>query len=192
MAFLIQQAELALEDRRLQQEVFIALKNIIPEIERIQRLRSAVRYTGSPSLSSLTENLTVETDFTQMVRDALSHYWGGPKLTNSPLLDLQVVQDALAEHEGNAVRALRAVLAQAIEQQRPGGERRMTAAEWLIYNILDLKFVQGMRVRDIAQRLAMSEADLYRKQKLAIEEVSRTLSEMEAQKTPPLTRPVQK
>jgi hypothetical protein len=192
MAFLIQQAELALEDRRLQQEVFIALKNIIPEIERIQRLRSAVRYTGSPSLSSLTENLTVETDFTQMVRDALSHYWGGPKLTSSPLLDLQVVQDALAEHEGNAVRALRAVLAQAIEKQRPGGERRMTAAEWLIYNILDLKFVQGMRVRDIAQRLAMSEADLYRKQKLAIEEVSRTLSEMEAQKTPPLTRPIQK
>ena len=34
--------------------------------------------------------------------------------------------------------------------------------------------------RDIAQRLAMSEADLYRKQRLAIEEVARTLSEMEA------------
>ncbi len=57
----------------------------------------------------------------------------------------------------------------------------MTAAEWLMYNILDLKFVQGMRVRDIAQRLAMSEADLYRKQRLAIEEVARTLSDMEAE-----------
>ena len=33
---------------------------------------------------------------------------------------------------------------------------------------------------DIAHRLAMSEADLYRKQRLAIEEVARTLSEMEA------------
>jgi hypothetical protein len=188
-AFLIQQAELALEDRRLQQEVFIALKNIIPEIERIQRLRSAVRYTGSPSLVSLTESPILEKEFPQMVRDALSHYWGGPKLTASPLLGLRVVQDALIENDGNAVRALRSVLTQAIEMQRPDGERRMTATEWLIYNILDLKFVQGMRVRDIAQRLAMSEADLYRKQKLAIEEVARTLSEMEAKGIPRMAVP---
>jgi hypothetical protein len=114
-----------------------------------------------------------------MVRDALSHYWGGPKLTASPLLSLNVVQAALAENEGNPARALRSVLAKAIEKQRPEGERQMAAAEWLIYNILDLKFVQGLRVRDIARRLAMSEADLYRKQRLAIEEVARTLSEME-------------
>jgi hypothetical protein len=124
-----------------------------------------------------------------MVRDALSHYWGGPKLTASPLLGLRVVQDALTENDGNAVRALRSVLTQAIEMQRPDGERRMTATEWLIYNILDLKFVQGMRVRDIAQRLAMSEADLYRKQKLAIEEVARTLSEMEAKGIPRMAVP---
>ncbi|MEW5958546.1 MAG: histidine kinase N-terminal 7TM domain-containing protein [Chloroflexota bacterium] len=179
-AILIEQAELALEDRRLQQEVFSALKSIIPEIERVQRLRSAVRYTGSPSLLSLAaENPVQQQDFSQMVRDALTHYWGGPKLTKSPLLNLQVVQAALTENDGSAVRALRAVLAEAIEKQRPEGERHMTAAEWLIYNILDLKFVQGMRVRDIAHRLAMSEADLYRKQRLAIEEVARTLREME-------------
>ena len=179
---LIQQAELALEDRRLQQGVFTALKNIIPEIERVQRLRSAVRYTGSPSLVSLTQNIVDNQEFPQMVRDALTHYWGGPKLTSSPLLDLQVVQHALAQHEGNAVSALRTVLAQAIEKQRPPGEKRsMTAAEWLMYNILDLKFVQGLRVRDIAQRLAMSESDLYRKQRLAIEEVARTLRDMESQ-----------
>ncbi|MBN1995412.1 MAG: hypothetical protein JW953_22175 [Anaerolineae bacterium] len=178
---LIEQAELALEDRRLQQEVFVALKNIIPEIERVQRLRSTVRYTGSPSLPLLAESPVHQQEFPQMVRDALNHYWGGPKLTRSPLLELRVVQEALAENNSNPVQALRAVLAQAIEQQRPSGERRMTAAEWLMYNILDLKFVQGMRVRDIAQRLAMSEADLYRKQRLAIEEVARTLSEMETQ-----------
>ncbi len=181
-ALLIEQAELALEDRRLQQEVFSVLKSIIPEIERVQRLRSAVRYTGSPGLVAMTESLTDKKEFPQLVRDALSHYWGGPKLTGSPLLELRVVEEALAENDDNAVRALRAVLAQAIEQQRPHtGERRMTAAEWLMYNILDLKFVQGMRVRDIAQRLAMSESDLYRKQRLAVEEVARTLREMESQ-----------
>ncbi|MBN1220149.1 MAG: hypothetical protein JXM69_14575 [Anaerolineae bacterium] len=178
---LIEQMELALEDRRLQQEVFAALKNIIPEIERVQRLRSTVRYTGSPSLTTTTESPVNQQEFPQMVRDALTHYWGGPKLTRSPLLGLRLVQESLRENNSNPVHALRSVLAQAIEKQRPSGERRMTAAEWLIYNILDLKFVQGMRVRDIAQRLAMSEADLYRKQRLAIEEVARTLSEMEGQ-----------
>jgi hypothetical protein len=178
--FLVQQAELALEDRQLQQEVFGALKNIIPEIERVQRLRSAVRYTGSPSLASLAANPIHQNEFPEMVRDALTHYWGGPKLTRSPLLGLRIVQEALIEHDGNAVRALRSVLGRAIEMQRPEGERTMTTTEWLIYNILDLKFVQGLRVRDIAQRLAMSESDLYRKQRLAIEEVSRTLREMEA------------
>jgi hypothetical protein len=178
---LLRRAEQALEDRRLQQEIFTALKNIIPEMERVQRMRTAVSYVGAPNLASLSEESPIhEKDFPKWVRDALSHYWGGPKLSRSPLLDLRVVQEALSSNDGNASKALRSVLGEAIEKQRPDGERQMTAAEWLIYNILDLKFVQGMRVRDIAQRLAMSEADLYRKQRLAIEEVARTLSEMES------------
>jgi hypothetical protein len=181
VAFLIEQAEQAMEDRRLQQEIFLALKHIIPDIERVQRLRSAVSYAGAPNLLQLPNSSLQEQDLPKMVRDALSHYWGGPKLTNSPLLGLRVVQESLVENDGNPAKALRSVLTQAIEKQRPEGERQMTTAEWLMYNILDLKFIQGMRVRDIAQRLAMSEADLYRKQRLAIEEVARTLNEMESQ-----------
>jgi len=44
---------------------------------------------------------------------------------------------------------------------------------------LELKFLQGRRVREVAQRLAMSEADLYRKQRVAIEAVARVLAQME-------------
>jgi hypothetical protein len=55
----------------------------------------------------------------------------------------------------------------------------MTTAEWILYNILELKFIQGRRVRDVARRLAMSESDLYRKQRVAIENVARTISTME-------------
>jgi hypothetical protein len=76
---------------------------------------------------------------------------------------------------------LRAVLLRAIEQQRPEGNRKMTTSEWLLYNILELKFVQGQRVREIAARLAMSESDLYRKQRVAIETVARALVDMEKQ-----------
>jgi hypothetical protein len=55
----------------------------------------------------------------------------------------------------------------------------MTTAEWILYNILELKFIQGHRVRDVARRLAMSESDLYRKQRVAIENVARTILNME-------------
>jgi len=51
--------------------------------------------------------------------------------------------------------------------------------EWMLYNLLEMKFLQGRRVREVASRLAMSEADLYRKQRVAIESVARTLLEME-------------
>jgi len=176
---LIAQAELALEDRALQQDVFIVLQRIIAGLERVQRMRGAIRYAGSPGLETMAVDSPDYAEFTQLVRDALAHYWGGPQLSHSPLIRLGVVQRALQEYDGNAVRALRAVLGQAIENLRPDGERRMTAAEWLLYNILELKFVQGLRVRDIAQRLALSESDLYRKQRVAIEQVARALAEME-------------
>jgi hypothetical protein len=42
-----------------------------------------------------------------------------------------------------------------------------------------MKFLQGRKVREVASRLAMSEADLYRKQRVAIESVARSLLEME-------------
>jgi hypothetical protein len=71
-------------------------------------------------------------------------------------------------------------LRQAIEHVRPEGERRFTA-EWILYNILEMKFMEGRKVREIAMRLAMSEADLYRKQRIAIEAVANAIVEMEQQ-----------
>lgn len=187
---LVKQAEFVLEDRQLQQNVFHALQGIVPELERAQRLRSAVRYLGSPVEGLLyqeNDSPINEPDFSQMVHDALTHYWGGPKLTNSPLLRLEIVQQSMASHDDDPVKALRSVLERAINKTRPAtGERRMTASEWLLYNILELKFIQGLKVRDVANRLARSEADLYRKQKIAVDAVARSLSEMEKQDHPEL------
>ena len=177
MQTLLAQAGAALEDRQLQQGIFSALGRIIPEIEDIQRRRGMVHYVGEQALSEF--GLVEAPDFRQWVRDALSHYWGGPKLTTSPLLSLHVVERAVQEYGGNVMKGLRAVLKQAIERLRPVGQRQMTAPEWILYNILELKFLQGRRVREIALRLAMSESDLYRKQRIAIEAVAQTLAEME-------------
>ena len=67
-----------------------------------------------------------------------------------------------------------------MDNVRPEGERRFTG-EWILFNILEMKFVEGRKVRDVATRLAMSEADLYRKQRVAIEEVARVILDMERQ-----------
>lgn len=182
LAVFIEQAEHALEDRRLQQSVFASLKRIMPEIERIQRLGSAIAYrdqTEAVALPGVGSPVT-DPNFERWVKDALSHYWGGPKLTRSPLLNLEVVREALAREGGNPARALRAVLNAAIERLRPEGTRQTAATDWVLYNILEMRFIQGKRVREIADKLAMSESDLYRKQRVAIEEVARALAAMEA------------
>jgi len=179
LAILVSQAENALVDRHLQQGLFGALEQIMPDIEAIQRLRSTVRYAGSPTVQSIDESLIYAPEFPQLVKDALRDYWGGPRLSESPLLRLAVVRQALDEYSGQPIQALRSVLLSAVEALRPAGERKMTTKEWLLYNILDLKFVRGERVSYIAGRLAMSESDLYRKQRVAIKEVARMLTRME-------------
>lgn len=169
-------AALVLEDRGLQRQVFRAVETLNPKVDLFQRLRAASQYDQREVLSDL-EQLRGR-DVSKWVREALSHYWGGPKLTQTPLMSLQIVQEAMEEHEGNTTNAMRAILRQAIERVRPEGERRFTA-EWILYNILEMKFMQGRKVREVALRLAVSEADLYRKQRVAIEAVAQAVIEME-------------
>ena len=185
---LLAQAAAAMADRYVQEGVFATLQSILPDLERIQEWRGAVRY--APPLpshdmvmaepTSDAQQMLAQTTWQQWVKDALSHYWGGPKLTESPLMDLRLVRRRLKAADGNLTGALRSVLQEAIERQRPPGERKLTASEWLVYNILDMRFVQGQRVLDISRRLSMSESDLYRKQRVAVAAVARTLAEMES------------
>ena len=118
-------------------------------------------------------------EFDDWVKDALRHYWGGPKLTRSPLAQLRIVNETLEHGEGDPTKALRLVLGKAVERLKPEGKQDLSAPEWLLYNILEMRFIQGRKVREIADRLAMSESDLYRKQRVAIGQVARVLSEME-------------
>jgi len=177
LQLLAERAAQALEDRHQQQAIFSSLEVLAPKIDRIQRLRAASRYDSAVVLTTPDEPLEAS-DLSKWVKDALTHYWGGPKLTNSPLMRLKIVQQALDEHQDNPANALRSILRRAIEQVRPEGERRFTA-EWILYNILEMKFMEGHKVREIALRLAMSEADLYRKQRVAVEAVADAILEME-------------
>lgn len=179
LTILTERAAMALRDRRKQQQAFNSLEALTPQMEMIQQWRATARYDGTEVLTSLEPPLEDKT-FPRYVKDALAHYWGGPKLTQSPLMRLKIVQQSLDKYEENPTNTLRAVLRQAIEQVRPEGERRFTG-EWILYNILEMKFMEGRKVRDIARRLAMSEADLYRKQRVAIEAVANAIIAMEQQ-----------
>jgi hypothetical protein len=178
LELLLQRAALALQDRILQESVFRSLEDLQPQIDLFQKWRAVGRYDSKTSL--LAENLPPEADLANWVKEALTHYWGGPRLSRSPLMQLQIVQQAFNEHNDNPSNALRAILRKAVDSIRPEGDRRFTG-EWILFNILELKFIEGRKVRDVATRLAMSEADLYRKQRVAIEEVARIIIEMERQ-----------
>lgn len=180
---LASQAELAIQDRMLQKNVFEALEQIGTEVAMLQRVQSKPRVVGGTAQEKVEEELVASPDFSRAVKDALDHYWGGPKLAHSPLLHLSIVQQALDAYDRNPTRALRAVLAEAIEDLRPEGTRSLTAPEWVLYNILELKVMQGMKIRDIAQKLAISESDLYRKQRVAIQEVAKVVQQMEQRDT---------
>ncbi|MEZ4663205.1 MAG: hypothetical protein R2911_37130 [Caldilineaceae bacterium] len=184
LAQMIERTGRALVDRRVQQEVFVSLRRIIPDIERIQQMRGVVPYTSRSSHAEahamlLDPSPIHDPEFADWVKDALSHYWGGPKLTHSPLTKLRIVTQALDNAEGDVTKALRQVLEMAIARLRPEGKQEFVTQEWLLYNILDMRFLQGRKVREIANKLAVSESDLYRKQRIAIEQVARVLTEME-------------
>ncbi len=171
---------LALEDRQLQQRVFRSLEDLQPQMDMLQRIRAAGRYDTTANL--LTEPVYEATDLADWVKDALTHYWGGPKLTSSPLTKLRIIKTLANTHEGNASNALRALLRQAVDQVKPEGNRKFTS-EWILYNILEMKFIEGRKVREVAGRLAMSEADLYRKQRVAVEAVAQAIIAMEQDET---------
>lgn len=176
---LTNRATLILRDRATQKQLFYAIEQLSPQNDMVQQLRVAGRYNRNGLLTM--QSSLEKTEMRQAVRDALTHYWGGPRLTESPLMNLKVVRDGV-DGDQNAANGLRNLLKNAIERLRPAGERKFTG-EWLLYNILEMKFLEGKKVREIAVKLALSEADLYRKQRVAIDLITDEIVKMELQET---------
>ncbi len=174
---LAERATLAIKDHAIQKQVIGSLSSLQTEVDALQNFRAISSFKMEP-LESI-EQSDLPEGMESWVKDALTHYWGGPKLTTNPLLRLKVVEDESEHLEGNLTNGLRAVLTEAIEMTKPSGDRKYTS-EWLLYNILDLKYLQGKKVREVARKLAVSDADLYRKQKIAIENVAQKIADLEA------------
>ncbi|HYF63062.1 MAG TPA: histidine kinase N-terminal 7TM domain-containing protein [Herpetosiphonaceae bacterium] len=184
---LAHQMEFALTHMQLQQDLFNSLRGLSPQTESLLQMTTELESpAGEPPL--LSADVALHPEFNQRVKDALTHYWGGPKLSDSPLLELRTVRHHLDQQGGSPTRALQNVLRQAIENIRPNEQLDPTAPEWMLYNILEMRFLKGLRIREIVDKLAMSESDFYRKQRVAVEEVARQLAMMEEQGERPSLR----
>ncbi|MBK8025601.1 MAG: hypothetical protein IPK19_30470 [Chloroflexi bacterium] len=178
LTVLVRRAGQALDDLALQGELFALLEGLLPQVTLTRSRATTMEYRQGRT-DTLTTNGDAggvdEEQFKEQVRAALRHYWGGPGLTSSRLLETQLVRRALPETDNNPVKALREVLRQGIESLRPEGERKYVAPEWTLYNILEMRFVQQIKVREVAVKLVLGESDLYRKQRVAIDQLADTL-----------------
>jgi len=170
-----------LNDIRLQEELVARVDDLLEDTENVAAGSLRLDYIGAVAqLAAQTrQNSVDQPDFPDLIRDALRDYWGGARLTDDRLTNLKLVEQLLPDNEGKPAQAVRAMLTKAIERLRPEGQRSLTLPEWTLYNVVEMRFVQGKKVRDVARQLSRGEADIYRKQKIAIDQIAQTIAEME-------------
>lgn len=173
---LVDRAGTALRDRKHQDSLFTSLEILTPQVSAIQNILATSRFDKKRIINGV--NFSDSRTFEKWVKEALNHFFGGPKLSQSPLVQLTSVQNRIRENEESSIKALRGILREATSGLRPSGERQYTN-EWILFNILDLKFMEGWKVKDLSRRLALSEADFYRKQRVAISAVAEQIKLME-------------
>lgn len=174
----VKRTQQTLDDLMLQTEIFAALEGLLPQISTTRARADAIEYRPGRAASIATSRQPSRDEMYEQVRAALRHYWGGPGISRSRLLDMVIVQEEMKQ-AGNPTQALRNTIVRAIDRLRPDGERSMFGNEWIIYNILDLRFIEGKKVKEVTKRLSMSDADFYRKQRVAIDAITDTLLLME-------------
>lgn len=173
---LIDRVAFALREREEQEKILGSFEMLVPQTSAIQNLIAVSRFDQQRMINGI-ERIEIR-DLEKWVKDALTQIWGGPKIIRNPIMQLKIVQKRIEDRNESPINAVREILREAMSRLRPEGERQYTN-EWILYNLIDLKFFEGWKVKDIARRIALSEADFYRKQRAAISSISRQIIEME-------------
>jgi len=173
---LVNRASLALFELKEQEKIMVSLEMLAPQQSAIQNLLALSRY-NKQRMTNGVEKIKIK-DLEHWIKEALTHIWGGPRMLRSPLLQLRVVQVKTQNQLYSPVNAVREVFRDALMRLKPEGERLFTN-EWILYNLIDLKFFEGWMVKDVARKLAISEADFYRKQRIAINALANQIIDME-------------
>jgi CheY-like chemotaxis protein len=105
------------------------------------------------------------------LRSALHFLYDPSQLRRSPLVDLFNVSK-----EPNPSAALQKILLDAIEKIRPGQNEPAQARGWLLHDVLFLRYIRGYEREALMSQLALSDRQLSREQKAAIEILGQSLA----------------
>jgi CheY-like chemotaxis protein len=111
-------------------------------------------------------------EFAHLVRSALAHLYDHAYLQNHPLasmLDLGIHADQVTQAQG-----MRRLLLECIEMLRPEGDRDLPAAA-RAYAILTYRYVDGLSMQEIADKLALSRRQAYREHRKGLNAVASLL-----------------
>ena len=114
-----------------------------------------------------------QAQFEKQAHDALVHLYDLPYLQDHPIAR-SLVGLGGSESPG---RVLRRILLESIQDLKPPPELPSGSGAAERYQFLYLRYVKGHSVEQIARELALSERQLYRKQREGLEAVASTLAE---------------
>lgn len=119
-----------------------------------------------------------------MVENALRNLFDYAYLADTPLAEMELVQERIAGEKKTHLergKTVQAIVLEALEQMRPAGDvpREPPPREWYPYVILHDAYVNGKQNRDVMSKLYISEGTFNRTRRAAISSLARALVEME-------------
>lgn len=139
----------------------------------LQASQAALRTTARAQtrLNESLDPINLDIDqFTRLTRRALSNFGDLPKLSASPLTNLQIVQRRLngsgdANNTLEKARVLKTILTESIERLKPAGNAGFgDTDEWRFYNALYFPYVAGLR--PYSRRMIQDQSEPHHRQAL--------------------------
>ncbi len=99
------------------------------------------------------------TEFNGLFKDLITHLYDYTVLETHPLTKVVALPE---DYGGSRGEYLRAVTLAEIERFKPEGEESFHAVEWRSYHILQQRYVEGISLGELAQKLSLSSRQLRR------------------------------
>ncbi len=120
-------------------------------------------------MTSERDELTYD-QFVTFLRSALHYLYDPVNLRRSPLVELLALRN-----EFDSAAALQGILLAAIGALKPDDAEPPQSYAWRVYDTLSLQYVRQLPREDVANQLGISERQLRREQRLAIEALAQQL-----------------
>lgn len=129
-----------------------------------------------------------QSQLAQGIQHALQHLYDFGELERNPLAQYAPVAEARAV--GGRALALQQALLHAIESLKPPPETPTSAAQWRPYQVLHLRYVEGLPVKQAESRLQLSDRQIRRENHRALDSLASLLWELWGMSAPEIGAPI--